>query len=282
MVVRVMRRGVFFFVFTIAAGILPGRADLPSLQEKEWVGDFVAYQNKRFQFVVTIEGKGRIFVMSKKGEPLGRALAVGVEFVIQETMPDGKVVSKAINPSSLESAQPATAKLTDMQLHGKVTGGAGFEVSLHEDHGVISIGGKLLEPGHLKNPLRFVIKVDIPNAYPHDKKKDAGKKEAKAFEQKTERDRLQLKWIDGKSRKQSLSDSVDAASKEINGPGIAAMSLEFSSYQEKRFEFIASADSSMTLTNSGIGALNEGFAIVWQADTTKDPDGKARLSFEVK
>ena len=263
-------------------GISPVSAELPGLGEKEWLGYFVGFQNRKFQFAITSHGKAAIKVIGKKGEPLAKNLTIPVEFLVEEIRPNGKPSVKTLIPETLESAQAATLKPQQIVIRGKVTGDASFEVFVNEDRGVISLGGRLLDPGTLtKNPLRFSIRVKFPDAYPNTKA--AGdKKEAKELEEKSKNDRLQLSWTDGTRIKQPTDKPIAASSKEINGPGIAAMQVEFSAYDEKKFEFTAAQSSKMTLSGGPAAPLHEGFTVTWMADPAKDPDAKARLSFEVK
>jgi hypothetical protein len=264
------------------AGVSPVSAELPGLEENEWLGYFVGFKNKKFQFAITSQGKAAIKVIGKKGEPLNQKLTIPVEFLVEEIRPDGKISEKNLKPETLESAQPATNKPQQIVIHGKVTGEASFEISINEDRGVISLGGRLLDPGTLtKNPVRFSIRLKFPDAYPY-QKATGDKKEEKELKEKTKNDRLQLSWTDGTRVKLPTDKPVDAGSKEINGPGIAAMQVEFSSYDEKKFEFTASKSSSMTLSSAQSAPLYEGFTLTWMADPAKDPEGKERLSFEVK
>lgn len=267
-----------------ALSVVPSHGDLPSLDDKGWVGTFMGIESRRFEFRLTSRGEGSILVLGKTGSTVGEKLAVKLNFVVEEVMPDGKVVTKTLLTDSLESSQAPAKEIKDVTFSGKVTGDASFEAKLEENRGVISVGGKLLSPGTLKNPVRFAVKVVFPNAYADDSKEDKemDKKKAKAFEDKIEKDRIQLKWLQGKSPRVSPTDVVDASSKEISGTGIAALGVEFSSYQEKRFELIASPNSMMMLSNTAPQPLNQGFTVIWRADTAKDPEGKARLSVEVK
>ena len=264
------------------AGILPAAAELPILQEKQWLGYFVGFENKKFTFGITGQGKAAINVIGKKGEPLNRKLAVQVDFVIEEVLANGKTTQRYLVPETLESTQSATSKPKDVVFRGKVKGDAEFEVSMTEDRGVISLGGRLLNPGTLtKNPLRFSIRMKFPEAYPYEKE-GGDKKQEKAFESKTQNDRIQLIWADGKRLKPSTTESVDAGSKEINGPGITAAQIEFSSYQENKFLVTATPNSLLSLSNSKAGPLHGGFFLNWTPDPVKDPENKARLQFEVK
>ena len=262
-------------------GILPVHAALPSLTEKEWLGYFVGMKHRAFLFGITSEGKATIKPIGKKDEPASSKLTIPVDFKVLETLPDGKVISRQIQPQSLESAQPATNKPQKIVIKGKVTGSASFEIFVNEERGGISLGGRLLEPGTSKNPLRFVIDLKIPDVYT-DAKKGGDKKAAKAHEEKSKNDRLQLIWTDKKAVKQSLTQKIDASSKEISGPGIAAVQLELDAYHGKKIEVTASENSSIALENKPPASLIEGFSIIWTADSTKDPEGKARLIFGMK
>ncbi len=265
----------------VVAGISPVSAELPMLQEKEWLGYFAGFENKKYQFGITAQGKAAIRIIGKKGDPMSQKLAIPVEFTIEEISPDGKATVKSIKPESLESAQAATDKLKAITIKGKVTGDASFELYIDEDRGVMAFGGRLLDPGTLKNPLRFSIRVKIPNVY-EDTNKGVDKKEQKAFEDKVKGDRVQLAWTDGKRVKQDADKPVDANSKELNGPGISAAQIALSPYDEKKLEFTASANSAMKLTGEQAAPLHGGFSLIWAADAAKDPEGKARLSFEAK
>ena len=143
------------------------------------------------------------------------------------------------------------------------------------------LGGRLVDPGAAKNPLKFSIKANVPDAYPR-VKKAGDKKAVEAFEERIKNDRLQLTWTDGKRGKPRTDKAVDAASKEVSGPGISALQLEFSSFQERRIELVAAANSSIALLNPRTAPLQEGFTAVWTVDAVKDPEGNARLAVEVK
>ncbi len=277
--------GFFTAIIISLAGEFTAKAQLPSLDDRKWVGNFVVFDSRNFEFTLTSQGKGKICAKGKKDVPIGDRLAVTLEFLVQETQPDGKIITKAIRPDSLESSQPASLKPKDITFRGKVIGDAEFEAYITEDRGAISVGGKLLNPGTLtKNPLRFAIRANFPNPYGDAKGKAAenDKAAAKKMAKTMQKDRLQVKWIDAKSTKVDLIKPVDASNKEINGPGIAAFSVEFSTYQDKKYILIASENSSMGLSNTTPKPLCEGFAVTWLADPVKDPSAKSRLSVDVK
>lgn len=267
-------------------------AQLPSLNEQPWMGYFAAFKNKRYQFGLSAQGDIKLTPMGDRGDPVSFQIAISILAGIEETMPDGKITMRQIKIESLETKDAATDELEKVSLRGKVTGDAAFEMNLEQTRGIVFIGGRILDPGTLtKNPIRFVVRVKFPTAYPNDKKAQANidpkddkkaDKATKAFLKKIEDDQIDLKWTDGKRVKQDMGEEVDAASKELNGPGISSAEVEIAAYKGKRLLFTAAPNSAMTLKNDKPGPLHEGFTINWLADTAKDTEGKARLAIEVK
>lgn len=274
--------GVFMVVGFGGAGVPSCFAELPSLSEKKWLGYFIGFENKKFGYGFTVQGKSLIKVTGMKGVPLSRKLAIQVDFVVEEILPNGKTYVRPILPESLESSQPAGNEPKNVAIRGKVKGDASFEVTVDEGHGSISLAGRLVNKGTLvKNPVRFSIQMKFPNAYPY-AKRDGDKERKEAFEEKIRNDRMSVTWTDGKRIKQTTGKVVDASSGEVNGPGISALQVEFGSYAGKKIGCLASANSVMTLSSEKAGPLHDGFVLTWVSDSAKDPLGLARLSFDVK
>jgi hypothetical protein len=276
------RLSVIAFSGFLAGGILPLAAELPGLSEKKWLGHFIGFENKKFEYGFTLMGKSAIKVIGAKGLPLSPKLAILVDFSVEETSANGRISIKAILPTSLESTQPAGNEPKNVLIRGKVKGGANYEVTIHENHGLISVGGRLLESGTLvKNPLRFVIRMTVPDPYPYVKKSRDSKQE-KAFQDKTKNDQVVLIRPDGKRAKLETDRVIDTTAKEFSGSEITAMEVQFSPYGHKKLHCGASINSSLTLSNKRALPLQRGFTVTWTADLAKDPEGKARLSFQVR
>lgn len=263
------------------AGVVPLLAQLPTLSDKENLGYFVVARSKSSQFGIGSDGKATIRVLDNKGQTVSSKLTIDVNFNVTETMPDGKKVVRKINAESLESAQEPTDKPKNVVIKGKVTGDVEFEVMVSEERGAIMLGGRLLNPGALKNPTQFSIEVEFPNFYP-EPTKDGDKKDAKQLEDKIKGDKVQLTWTDGKRVKIPASKAVEGASQEVTGPGISAATVESSAFKDRKIQLTASPNSSMTASNPATRPLSEGFSLNWTADLAKDPEGKARLAIEVR
>lgn len=256
-------------------------AELPILKKQPWIGYFAVVENRNYHFSIDTNGVAILTLMNPKGEPMGVATQIAISCIVEEILPNGETQLKKIKKGSLESTDPATDKLEKTSIRGSVTGDAAYEVAVEQDRGVISIGGRITDTGTLtKNPLRFTVRVKIPNVYAAVEKE--GRMAQKAFEKRIKDDRMVLKWTDGKQLKQAFTERVDVTSKEINGPGIANAEVEMNYYNGKRLLFNAAENSAITLWNDSPAPLHEGFTLNWVVDTAKDPTGKSRLSLHVK
>ena len=278
---RTGRQWILSAGLTLIAGISTVVAELPTMQERRWLGYYAGFANRNYEFRMTPQGEAKIKVIGKNDKVIGANHAVSIDFVVEEILPDGRVARKPIIGESIQSEQPATAKIAGagIVIRGKVKGDATFEIFLDESRGSLLFGGRLLHSGSSQNPLRLSIQAKFNDLLPS-KPDLSDRKKAKAFEQKTKGDRLQYVHVDGERGKLSISDVADVSA--LSGPGIKSMELEVSIHQGKKFEFAASDHSSMILINKGEIPLSKGFTVSWAADIAKDPEGKARFSITVR
>jgi hypothetical protein len=263
-------------------GQLPVAAELPALENGRWIDCCFAYENKRCEFQLSPLGKGWLIMLDDKGKALARGFKVPIEFGIEEKTADGTPLFHPLSAATLVADPPAKNPLTDYKFHGKTEGDASFEVQVNEAHGMISLNGKILDHGSLTQPLRFAIRLQIPNGYPHDKFRAFDGLHAKAFAEKTKDDKLQLRSVDGRTRRQSLTAPVSAAAKEISGIGVAQMSLEYSTLKGRKLEFGASKGTALTFQNPLVRPLHDGFSVTWAGEWGTDKEDKRRFTLMVK
>lgn len=260
-------------------------AELPTLSQPPLLGFHTGYMNKKYQFGIAGNGEITLKMVDNKGVVSPSPFHVRFSIGLEETLPDGKASFRAIKLETIESAQAPNGNFDKTVITGKVNGDAVVEATFEQIRGVISVGGRVVEPGTLvKNPVRFVTRMIFPTPYPHDLDidKTSDKKEAKAFEEKIKNDRISMKWTDGKGKKLGFSEDVDATTAEVNGPGIAAAEIEVSLCAGKKFLLASSPNTAMKLQNAKPAPLYRGFAVHWSPDPAKNVDGKARVSIELK
>lgn len=256
------------------------RAELPTLDVKGWYGRFIGLETRTHHFGLTGDGKGTLAPIGKRGDPVSHPICPSITFLIEESLPDGRVIARQIQKESLTSDSPAATAFEKISFTGKVTGDAAFAVDIEANRGVISLGGRLIDPGTLTvNPVKFIIRVTFPSAY---RNVSVADRQEKAFLRRVQDDRLDLVFTDGKRFKQKTAELVDAKDPKLNGPGISEAKLQLDAFQGKAFEFTTSGASKMSLWTRAAQPLHEGFTINWESDPEKDPEGSARLVIVVK
>jgi hypothetical protein len=286
-------------------GVQPASAELPML-EQPWFGYFAVAEERAFNFLIAAQKGGiSIMVLNKEGGQI-EACPITLQFLAQETLPDGSVRELLMKPDTLESADPATAKLKKTVFRSKLTdqatGQPTLEVTLEISNGTVLANARITDKGAFdKNPLRPVIRATFPAFYAaenaqnaKDQNEIAGKekqdkkqfkafeKQIKEFEKRIDKDSVTLKHLDGTRVKLGCVDKTDPNSKEVNGTGSSSAEMEISAYQNRKIEFFAAPNSSLTLASTAPAPLHNGFSLQWSADPAKDPVGKAKLAISIK
>jgi hypothetical protein len=266
----------------LTAGILPAAAELPGLTEKKWLGYFIGYADRRCEFGFTVKGKSALKVVGAKGLPLPPKQAIQLEFLVEETSANGKISLNSLLPESLESTQPADKKPKDVVIRGQTKNGSRCELSFNEDHGEITVSGRVLgQETVVENGPRFLIQVTVPDVYPS-AKKDPDPSQKKVFQDKIKNDQMILIRADGTRTKRIPRQMVQPLAKEYQNLEVSAVEMEFSPYADKKLRCHASVNSAITLSQKRELPLYRGFILTWRADLTKDPKGRAQLKFSVR
>lgn len=265
---------------TLFAGMLlwstcSAPAELPALQEKPWLGHFVGYQQRGFQFGVKADGKMVFEAKNRKGSFMGFDKAVNITAEVVETV-EGKQVVKQIIPESLVTADKASDKPEKVTFRGKVTGDAEFEVVLEFDGDTILMGGRMLGNGSITNPLHFQIRSRHADVY--------GKMEENRAATEAKKDRLEFTRLDKKKGKAELLEPVDLGGETVTGKGLAELSVELKCYEDRTFEYSPVGDGLLVMESprGQAAAPRDGFSVIWRADAAKDKDGKGRLQLVFK
>lgn len=248
--------------------------ELPYLNKQPWLGQYAGTDTRNFRFMVKTSGEALVIPSKEKGGFINDHFAIKFAPLIEDTLPDGKVIGKYPIKDGWEAVTPAAEDPKKITYRGTVAGDAKFEVNIELDGGKITAGGRILEKGKLANP-RFVIRVQVPNVYQYDN-------DAKKREEKIKKDRIDLVRADGKKLKLDVTTALDAESDKFSGPGITQARIEMAGYAGHKLETAAGPSGVFEFWNKGEGALYEGFTLGWKHDATKDPEGKGRLSFELR
>lgn len=273
-----------------AAAFIPSaKAELPSLDDKIWLGYFAGHSCR--DCLLGVSTKCDISfqlepekVKGSNGAGILPHSCTSIIVGIEEDMPDGKPSIRTIRPESLETKDDPTSKLEKTVITGKVTGDAAFELTIERDRSSFILSNRLIDPGKLtKNPIRPVVSLRIPTIYQHDKDGEASKTQIK----ERKKDSLDVKWTDGKRKKLDLSDSMDASTKEVNGPGVSIAQVDAGGIIRGR-KITAEAPegvSILKIDNPASQPLNSGLrftAIPAPAKPGAKPGDTARLVISVR
>ncbi len=259
-------------------------AQLPVLDEDGWLGYFAGLRETKYLFGIDSHGVIMINADAKAKGP-AEGVVLKIEPLVMEQKPDGSQSVKKLVEESLETADQPTSKFKQAVYRGKVTGDAQFEVTVTAERGMIFVGGRILSPGSLKNPLRFAVQANVPNLYPHLKIEDTDpKKAAKELEKKVGRDSLSLKAVDGKRHKFELVEKVDPKRAELADGVFSEVEIDSGANNGRRIALNAAPNSFFKISPKGAAGeeLYRGMLVTWQADPAKDPDHKARLAVGVR
>lgn len=276
----------------------PALAQLPTHSEGPQLGYFASYRDNRFDFGISAKGSMRLLPADSSRKPgpfLSGRYLMEILPLVMETRTDGKTGLRRIDPQSLESAEDITDKLEKTTIRGKVSGGASIEVDVEQNRGNLLMGGKLLDPGPLKTPLRFGIQIKVPNLMTTGDQQALSKlSKAKEDDRKAQRelrdlmrkfrdDRVIIRWSDDKQETFKLADEIDAEAKTVNGAGIEELRLESARYRNRRVTFTAQTGTTLVLTPTRPGTLLAGFTLMWSPAEVVDESAPAkRLAISVR
>lgn len=261
---------------------LPLCADLPFIPSGDWQGYFAVHEAQRYDFSFRNDGEMTLIPKKRDKEWVAVANRIRIEYGIEELQPDGAAVLKQTRRGSLVSEQEATDEIDKLVIRGTVTGEAVYELVIEQSRDVVSVGGRVVDAGGLTtHPLRFVVRVSVPNVYRRLEVHD--RDEQRDFERLSRRDYMEVVRLDHSKLSLSTDDTDAMDCHELTGSGVESVEMRMSYYEGRRFFFHAGRGSGMAIAEDrSPGAWYEGMTLVWTRDTAQDPDGAARLNLWVK
>lgn len=259
------------------AGWQSAMAQLPAIKKEPWLGYYAVHQQRDFQFKIDTKGEGILIPLQKTGAPITQLLHLPVEIFIEEQMPDGKAVLRAVQAVSLSAVEPPSEKLAKATFKGKTVGDAGFEVTVEAQGAKLRYGGRITDKGTLTtNPLRLVVRTRFPNAY------KAGDRDKKEIVKQIKDDEVKVTRLDGKRFKLPADKPLAEPPNEVANKDLNSVEVSIGAWRGMGFEYSAGPKSAIRLTTAGTEELLRGFYVQWSPDPAADPKGESRLEIEVK
>ncbi len=254
------------------------KADLPAISEdKNWLGYFTAWDDRRFDYGYGDDGKGIMHIMKGREERIGYAEFV-VYYRIQEHM-HGKWVNRALlDEGGLTSESKGGVNPDEpVSVLVSVKGGTKAEFLMTKSDGKMIVKPKLIEKT-TDNPIRIAVELKVPNFFP---RLDADAKERKKLMRSDFFEAVRA--ADGEEVKVKLyEDETDLLGEDFLEKG--ALSIEFFSKKMEGQSIMIAQGSEKTgvLELEPKKPFYEGMEVLWIPDQEKLGEKDCYVTFWVE
>jgi len=237
---------------------------LPAMAEAPWGGVFSGYTRRGFHFVINDEAQCEIFLIDKKRNRVGQNRKVRIYPEVVVELADGKRISKRLkNDTGYESDQKPSLKHEKVKLTALTVGEAKVEMMISYSGNKITMDGRVLERGTLKEgSIYFSYKVLMPAMYTGTYAKDKKKEKARMRRDK-------IKFYRAKDREKVLLKSyvpVNLNDEDHALGGVTEINVSMDGQEGRDFIFT---------TADGKGVLQF-------ENKVKDKEGKLWKGYQVK
>lgn len=267
-----------------ALALLTGTAiaELPTMQEKDWLGVFAAMEGRNYDFKVRTHG-GSEMLMKKNKKVVSIHSVFAVRCVLLEQ--EGKKwVKRTLDKDSLESKQEASLDLEKVAYTANFTGDTKLGITHEFDGEEVLVGVKVLEK-KTKNPLRIGMEVVVPDLYKlHGKDKPTEremKKKLKDFE-------IRMISTDGKTKlKLDGGDVVEEefkldAKDQLGDKTVKYFSIESDKMGDNQLVLTTEEEDYGEMEIKQTKPLYHGLTVRWFPKEDKIGKEGCRLKIEVK
>ncbi len=269
-----MKTLFFSTLLFFSVALHPLLAQLPIWETKPWLGYFAGHDRSKFAMGIKSDGIIELEIKDKNGARMSFTKSI---LIVPTIMADGE---KGWYPlTRIRESMSTTDKPTDepkkLTYRGKATGGAEYEMVVDFDRDKISFGGKIVDKGETKKPIKFQIRCKFQQPY-------KGTSEANA-KKSTARDSIKYLKMDKKKGSCGIFESIDFSDEATFGP-LSFIEVEMKNYMDHGLTFRSEGTIPLLLENPSKVASPpmDGFVIVFEHDPAKDPKGDARMVFELK
>ncbi|MGB6220129.1 hypothetical protein [Haloferula sp.] len=271
------RAPILFSIFA-AATVITASSELPSVNDRHWIGTFAGFENRSLRFQFLPDGSAIIHPLFKDKETYPY-VRIPISITLEESLVDGSTKLHPVLPESLESPDKPTVKLKETTVKGSFEGGGTFELTLAQKSGAVLLSGRLLDLGNLdSSSVRLRITAEMLNFYGKDERRLEN--DPKAFAEVVAESSLTYTTKDRKQTSLDFSQSINGPSTTVSG--VMDASVELAAVGPKVFGFTASGLSSLRLEPRRNGPLHKGFFVIWSPGDSGKTGNEATFSIQVK
>lgn len=252
---------------------------LPFLSEKPWLGCWIGYEEKEFDYSITAKdfyGTVSLKEKTKDGwKRISEQRVIKLNYLVEEER-GGKWQRRSIEPDSFETTQGASDEAESFEVVATYKGGTKLKVSHEIDGKEVMISVAIVET-ESSNPIRAAVDVIIPDLY---KLKEG--MEERELKKKLKGDEVRLKTVAGKKVKFDLYEEINLATEKGLEEGVLEFSLECKNFAEKLIILSSEVEKTGKIFFRQKGVMNEGFTATWYPEEIEEGKPTPKLVFRVK
>lgn len=253
-------------------------ASLPVLPDKPWVGFWIGYEERDFDFGVGGKGEGELFLKERGREGMERISlfrSLKFHYIVEEEI-GGKWQRRTLEEDLFETGQAASAEVEKFDFVAAYKGGTKIRVSHFLDGKEIRIGTVLVST-ESKNPIRVGVEVVFPDLYRL--QEDISDRDLK---KKMKGDEVRALRLDGRKLKFALYEEVSLADDAVLGKGASEFSLESQNLAKKTINLSLGAPKTGKILFEQKKPLHTGFSAIWYPEKAANASEPSVLVIEVK
>jgi hypothetical protein len=248
--------------------------ELPSLDEKPWLGVYLANQGRGYDFTFGTEGKAQLHL--KEGRERDNAFSYfSIAYVLEEKMGE-KWVSRKMASDGFTSTHGASDDLEESTVVATYTGDTKVAITHKFEKGEIMVSGEIVEKT-TKNPLRFGVTLSVPYIWRKTGDEEPSKRDL--------RDKIKdaefrtVRASDGKRLKYEMWDEVKLADADELGGGATEVGIDVKRFGGRKVTLSLGDPESGLLRPVNVGPLYSGIRVHWTVveDLLGKEDGYLRI-----
>ncbi|MGJ8726671.1 MAG: hypothetical protein ACSHYB_19150 [Roseibacillus sp.] len=251
---------------------------LPVLSEEPWLGFWVGYEEREFDFGISGRAEGELMLKDRSQGEMKRisdTRSLAINYLVEEKKGESWQ-KRTLEVGQIESELAASNELEECSFVATYKGGTKAKISHRFDGDEVFITIEMLET-ESENPIRLGVEVKVPDLYRLET--DIDERELK---KKLKGDEVALKTLTGKKVKFDLSDKVNLETEKGLEGGVSEFSIECKNLAERTIVMSSVTDKTGKIIFGQKGAMNEGFSATWYPAPTEEGKPEPELVIEVK
>ncbi|MDP0491148.1 MAG: hypothetical protein Q7Q71_08895 [Verrucomicrobiota bacterium JB023] len=232
---------------------------LESMHEHPWVGYWVGYEDREFDFGIGAKGNGELFLKQRQKGEMTRISAfrsLKMRYLLEEKAGDNWI-SRSMVEDGFETSQDPSGDVEKAEFEVSYKGGGAAKVTHTFERGEVHIGIEWVKKPEGKEA-RLGIEVIIPDLYRL--KSDIEERELK---EKLEDDEVRAVRVDNKKFKVEFEDDVTLSDEDVLGKGATEFEITSKQLADKSINLSNTKDKGGVFYFDQKNPLHEGFSVMW-------------------